>query len=240
MTALFLWDIDGTLLRGGTTVHRDAFAHAFQTVYGVALSLDGTVAAGRTDRWLLHEPLRRLGLSDDAIRAEMPRAFAVMAEYVDQYQRDIRTCVLPGVVEVLLAVRASGSMQGLLTGNLSGIAHSKLAHAGLNQFFATGGFGEESETRSDLVPVAMRHAAAECGRPFPPDHVVVIGDTPLDVEAGWTHGTRTVAIATGTYDEDALRQTPADLVLPSLTDAAAVAAALLTLVEGRHSHQRTL
>ena len=35
---LFLFDIDGTLLRGGTRVHREAFTYAFQTVYGLPFS----------------------------------------------------------------------------------------------------------------------------------------------------------------------------------------------------------
>ena len=59
MPALYLFDIDWTLIRGGTPAHREAFTPAYREVYGLDLSLDGISAAGRTDTWLLAEPLRR-------------------------------------------------------------------------------------------------------------------------------------------------------------------------------------
>ena len=57
-------------------------------------------------------------------------------------------------------------MLGLLTGNLSRIARAKLQQAGLAQYFSTGGFGEESMNRADLVPVALAHAAETFGVPL--------------------------------------------------------------------------
>ena len=45
---------------------------------------------------------------------------------------------------------------------------------------------------------------------------MVIGDTPLDIEAGRAHGTLTVGVATGHFSETELQD--ADLVLPSFED----------------------
>lgn len=228
--ALFLFDIDGTLLQGSTQVHRDAFRHAFETVYGLALSLDGISAAGRTDRWLLAEPLRRAGMDATSIRARMGPAFAVMQDYVETHLGDLRDKVLPGVPDVLAGLHQQGALLGLLTGNLSRIALAKMRHAGLAEYFDTGGFGEESEVRAHLVPVAMAHASQRATAPVPAGRTVVIGDTPLDIEAGAEHGTRTAGVATGPFDEEVLRRTGADLVLPSLADASAAVSALLRLV----------
>lgn len=215
---LYLFDIDGTILRGGTAVHRDAFAHVFRTVYHQQLSLDGTLAAGRTDMWLLVEPLRAHGLTDAEIWAGMPRAFAAMEEYVHEHIRDLSGSVLPGVREVLQHLAGAGCTLALLTGNLSGIAHAKMRAAGLGEYFATGGFGEESLERADLVPVALAHTADLFqGRLLPPE-VVVIGDTPLDVAAGTAHATLTCGVATGRFTTDDLRACGADLVLDSLAD----------------------
>lgn len=216
--ALFLWDIDGTILRAGTGVHRAAFTHAFRTVYGRDLSLDGIRPAGRTDRWLLAEPLRRDGVSDEEILARMPEAFRLMGEYAETYLEDLRDRVLPGVRETLSLLHERGYLQGLLTGNLERIAHAKMRAAGLSGYFDTGGFGEESATRADLVPVALSNAGARAGRAIPANRAVIIGDTGLDVEAGLAHGTRTVAVATGPFSADELASSGADLVLSSFED----------------------
>lgn len=228
--ALFLFDIDGTLMRGGTQAHRDAFAHAFDTVYGLPLSLDGIPAGGRTDSWLLAEPLRRAGVPAEDIRRLQPEAFRAMIEYVERTIADLRHCVLPGVRDVLASLHEDGRLLGLLIGNLSRIAVLKLEAAGLGGYFDTGGFGEESEDRSHLVPVAIAHGERAAGRRIPPRQVVIIGDTPLDVEAGRTHGTRTVAVATGTFSEAELRAGTADVVLASLADADTAVRAITGLV----------
>src|SRR5690242_3329464 len=110
---LVLFDIDGTLIRAGTTVHKAAFAHAFRTVYGLDLTLDGLSAAGRTDTWLLHEPLRQAGLKDERIRELMPMAFAEMGVYVDLRLGSLGDNVLPGVPRLLQSLEAQGVMLGL-------------------------------------------------------------------------------------------------------------------------------
>lgn len=225
--SLYLFDIDGTILRGSTTVHREAFRHAYRTVYRRdALSLDGISAAGRTDRWLLAETLRQHGVDEDTISRAMPEAFAAMAAYVEANLPDLHEHVLPGVPEVLLGLRAEGATLGLLTGNLRAIAFAKMRAAGLAQFFSTGGFGEESEERPDLVPVALR----ESGNLLAQD-AVIIGDTPLDVAAGRSAGAQTAGVATGPFSEDDLRMAGADLVLPSLADASRAVDLLLALTK---------
>jgi len=210
-------------------VHREAFRHAFETVYGLPLSLDGVPAAGRTDTWLLLEALRRAGVEEQQARALMPRAFVAMQNYADAYLGDLRGNVLPGILEVLAGLHDAGQMLGLLTGNLSRIAMAKMRHAGLAAYFDTGGFGEESDVRAHLVPVALRHASERAGHTISPKHAVIIGDTPFDIEAGATHGTRTVGVATGPFDEDQLRAAGADLVLPSFAEVKRSVEALLGL-----------
>ena len=224
--ALFLFDIDGTLLKGSTAVHRAAFADAFHAVYNAPISLDGVVAAGRTDYWLLMEPLRRHGFSDDEIHKGMPEAFERMQRYVEERDGDLTQNVLPGVREVLSQLDGRGALLGLLTGNLSRIAMAKMRQAGLARYFDVGGFGEESDVRADLVPVALAKASEKAGHEIQARHAVVIGDTPLDIEAGKQGGTRTVGVATGPHFVEDLRTAGADLVLEDLTGPGTVEALL--------------
>lgn len=221
MTHLILFDIDGTLIRAGTDVHRRSFDHAYRTVFGLPLSLDGIAAAGRTDTWLYGEPLRRAGVPEADIAAGAGVAFTSMCEYVDTHLDDLRHCVLPGVPETLAALRRAGALLGLLTGNLEPIAHAKLRHAGLDGWFTTGGFGEASALRDDLVPVALSRASALAGRQIDARSAVIVGDTPLDIAAGIAHGVHACGVATGPFPVEALQAAGADLVLSSLQGNAA-------------------
>ena len=101
----------------------------------------------------------------------------------------------------------------LLTGNFAGGAEIKLGHFDLWRRFAFGAFGDDHVNRRDLVPVAVREAAS---RGVVPTAVVVIGDTPLDIDCAHAHGAMAVAVATGHYDEAALARAGADLVVPTL------------------------
>ena len=50
------------------------------------------------------------------------------------------------------------------------------------------------------------------------DRVIVIGDTPHDIECARVAGARSIAVATGGYSTDQLKQAGADEVLPDLAD----------------------
>jgi len=51
-----------------------------------------------------------------------------------------------------------------------------------------------------------------------PADTVLVGDTPLDVDAAHAAGARIVAVATGPYTARELEQAGADTVLDDLTD----------------------
>ena len=59
------------------------------------------------------------------------------------------------------------------------------------------------------------------------DRVIVIGDTPHDVECARVAGARSIAVATGGYTVQQLREFGADEVLSDLSDTQAVLALLI-------------
>jgi phosphoglycolate phosphatase len=108
----------------------------------------------------------------------------------------------------------------------------KLAALGLRDGLdlCIGAYGDDHEERAELVHVARRRAAAVHGRAldsFAGPATVVIGDTPLDVEAALATGARAVGVATGSYSAGELALAGAHVVLPDLTDTTAVVQALL-------------
>ncbi len=80
---------------------------------------------------------------------------------------------------------------------------------------AVGGFAEDGEVRTRLVEAALRRAADRLG-PVDPGEVLVVGDTPLDVEAAHGAGCAALGVATGRHLAADLVACGADHVVGSL------------------------
>lgn len=214
---LVLFDIDGTLIQSGRAGVR-GMNRAFGDLYGAPEALTTVTVAGRTDRAIVTEVLTTLGhpTDDEAIGRVRDR----YCEYLPDALQDPASHpmgVLPGVHTMLDQLEGrSDVVVGLLTGNFVRGAELKLGHFDLWRRFRFGAFGDHHSNRRDLVPLAIT-AAAQAGHPhFTPDRVVVIGDTPLDVDCAHFHGARALAVATGLYDEATLGATGADLTVATL------------------------
>src|SRR5207247_9321016 len=88
--------------------------------------------------------------------------------------------------------------------NIKASVRIKLEQCGLNRNFAFGGLGSESEDRTELFRKAADEAAARCGKTILSCDTFVIGDTPLDIDAGKQAGFKTVGVATGSYSIEQL------------------------------------
>ena len=208
---LFLFDIDGTLLRGGDPTHARAFDAACRSLFNVPGDIHRTDLAGRTDRRILRHVLAAEGVTPDEPR--VLEAFRFMEDFVErELTASIADRVLPGVPALLSRLRGSRHTVGLVTGNLPRIARVKLARAGLwESFDDVGGFGHLSELRADLVRFALDQAGAAAR------DTVVIGDTIHDIECGRAHGTRTVGVTTGRTTAAELGAAGADHVVVDLS-----------------------
>src|SRR4051794_39476206 len=212
---LLLFDIDGTLLLKASAEHKDAIHAAVRDVHGIDVPEVDVDAAGRTDLAIARTILEHAGIDAATIdeRAEELAAVAV-AHYEQLVPDDLGAHVAPGIPEVLdeLATR-DDALLSLLTGNLEPIARAKLGAAGIGDYFAPGqgAFGSDHEDRAALPAVARQRAAADGGEPYPRSRTVIIGDTPRDIACARADGVHVIAIATGPYAPDALRD--ADVVV---------------------------
>ena len=105
-------------------------------------------------------------------------------------------------------------MLGLATGNVELGARIKLDRGNLNRYFTFGGFGSDAEDRTELVRRAAVKAADKKGTPIDNANIFVIGDTPLDIDAGKRAGFQTVGVGTGSYSADQLLAAGATFVVP--------------------------
>ena len=230
---LILFDIDGTLLWTDGAGRR-AIQTALVAEIGTAGPIDTYRFDGKTDPQIVRELLSLAGIG----HAEIDRRLdAVFQRYLALLETELaaargETRLLAGVPELLRALepheRRGEALVGLLTGNLARGADLKLRAAGLDPArFAVGAFGSDSHHRPDLPGIAARRAGERAGREFRGPDVVIVGDTPQDVECGRPLGARTVGVATGFYDTGALGRAGATHALQDLSDTEAVLTVLL-------------
>lgn len=226
MDRLVLFDIDGTLLSGGPA--KEAFRLALLEIFGTAGPIESWEFSGKTDPQIARELLREAGLEDGRIDAGLRDLWTRYLEEMESRLSDRPPTVLPGVVELLLALETRRSVAvGLLTGNVSGGARLKLHAVGLGTRFPVGAFGCDHEDRNELPAFAVRRAQDHWGVEFSGAAVVVVGDTPRDIDCGQRHGTRTVAVATGQFEREVLERAGADAVLPDFTETKSAVNAIL-------------
>jgi phosphoglycolate phosphatase-like HAD superfamily hydrolase len=222
MPKLVLFDIDGTLvLTGGAGVR--AMTRACEEILGHAEALDGIPVAGRTDWIILHDTLTRVGRDLDAdLFNRLRRLYLTyLAEEIDRPGRGFKG-TLPGIPRLLAALHERPDVfLGLLTGNFEQGARIKLEHFDLWRYFRCGAFGDDAADRNALVPFAVERARSSGAARTRPHDVIVVGDTPHDVACARAAGATPVAVATGSFTVDQLREAGADIVFDTLgeTDA---------------------
>jgi phosphoglycolate phosphatase-like HAD superfamily hydrolase len=226
MHTLLLFDIDGTLILSGRAGLR-ALNSAFERVTGRAGAFEGISAAGRTDGFLLEEAARRAGLTLDP---EMRQR--IQEQYFERLAAEIllpgegRKAVMPGVRTLLAALQQrSDVVLALLTGNFERSARIKLEYFDLWSPFRFGAFADDGSDRNGLVPVALERAKTHGHAPHV-DRVIVIGDTPLDIECAHAGGVRALGVATGSHSVHELREAGAYEVFEDLRETARVLEAL--------------
>jgi phosphoglycolate phosphatase-like HAD superfamily hydrolase len=105
---------------------------------------------------------------------------------------------------------------GLVTGNLERGARIKLDKAGIYGYFRFGGYGSDSEDRTELTRIGIERGVRAVA-PESIEGAFVIGDTPLDINHGHAAGSSVIAVASARYSMDDLRMHKPDLLVADLT-----------------------
>ena len=224
--ALYLFDIDGTLLRCAGAGAR-ALDAVFAARYGLERAMRGIDAGGRTDPSLIAQVFEtRLGRT-----ATAEEIAAILDAYVGELERELAASttfqVLPHVGDCLdwLATRPAIGV-GIATGNIARGARAKLDRAGITARFAFGGYGCDHAERPRVVARAIERGRERAGA-CDPDRIVVVGDTVHDITAARACGVRVVAVTTGSVPRATLAAAGPDAVLDTLADLPAWHAAAL-------------
>ncbi|MEO3978387.1 haloacid dehalogenase-like hydrolase [Streptomyces sp. CAU 1734] len=216
MQLIVLWDIDHTLI-DNAGVSKEIYAAAFSALAG-RVPAGPARTEGRTDRLIMREMFIRHGLPEPS----WPTIEAALARTGEERLAELRKrgTALPGVRDALKAASTrDGWVSSVLTGNIAANAGVKLSAFGLDSLLdlSVGAFGADAEQRPDLVSVA-RERAQHLRGVTDDVPVVIVGDTPRDIEAALATGSGIVAVASGIHSAEELAAAGAATVLADLSD----------------------
>jgi phosphoglycolate phosphatase-like HAD superfamily hydrolase len=217
---LVLFDIDGTLLNSAG-MGRASMQRALGMIFG-SPGIPSYRYDGKTDKHIVREVMRMEGHSDEHIDARMSELLEIYLEGLRAGASSGKFNVRPlaGVPEILDALEAREDVVlGLLTGNIEPGARIKLEAAGIDpDRFRVNAFGSDHEHRPELPAIARRRAGERLGLELAGERLVVIGDTPADIECGRSLGARSIGVASGHYTVEQLRAHDAYAVFASLAN----------------------
>ena len=225
---LVLFDIDGTLITSRGAGRR-AMRTALERVFGAAGGIDQYDLGGRTDTRIVHDVMGALGWEPARVKDRLDDFFeAYLAGLTSEIGDGRHVVTLPGVSLVVDRLAQSADvMLGLVTGNIEEGARIKLLPTGLWAHFRVGAYGSDHMDRRRLPSLAARRAHALVGHAFAPTDVVVIGDTPHDIDCARAFGAVAIAVSTGQYTRAALLAERPDHLFDDLGDVDKVLAAVL-------------
>lgn len=219
---LFLFDIDGTLVRRAGPQHREALEYAVERVLATRATTEGIPVHGMLDTDIVTEMLRREGMPLNRIRGAMSGVMqCAERRYHEIAPSSLAANRCPGSHELLAELERLRKPMLLVTGNFPRIGWRKLELAGLAQYFSHGAFAGMSGTRAGLARLAIRHARQRGwlnGQPANADSVVLIGDAPADIQAAHRNRIRGIAVSTGISTREELEEHRPHLLLNSLSE----------------------
>lgn len=127
----------------------------------------------------------------------------------------VDTYVYPGVMETLLYLSGKGKRLSVITNKPVGLANSILEELGMSRFFSLV-LGGDSLPNRKPHPEPLEKAMSALG--VDGASSVIVGDSPIDCEAGKRAGIGTVGVTYGFRGQDELERAGCDFIIDNLTE----------------------
>lgn len=202
LDCVVLFDIDGTLVAGPEgrpsagllSMNRAAFLVTRESLIGDPAEVEGLTDLEIAYRFRIGNPSEFAGRTDPQIARRLiefvekrPPEEDRVTMLVEHYVEGLPIFIEKNPYRILgdpegsvVALREAGMIVGLGTGNVAPGARLKLESCGILHLFdlSMGGFGDDGETRAQVLERGVERCDPTGKRP-----VVIVGDTPRDVEA---------------------------------------------------------
>lgn len=202
---ILFWDIDGTLLKTAKA-GLYAFEQVIQEFFSMPFDFSTINTAGMTDYYIAHQVIE-LATKRQPTQQEISHFIARYEEILPHHLAARPGHLTPSVKEILTYLHHQPDyISLLLTGNTAIGAKIKLTHYGLHDFFdfTASAFCNDCFNRTEISSLALSIVQKQ----YPSvtlDQIYIIGDTPNDIHCGKAIGARTIAVATGRYSLEELK-----------------------------------
>jgi phosphoglycolate phosphatase-like HAD superfamily hydrolase len=214
---LYLFDIDGTLITSGGAggkAMRAAFSALWEREREGFASIE---FSGRSDYAIFRSALVQSGNASEDFEQDLRRFRRAYYRRLPASLKANSGVVLPGVVDLLDRLQLDNDATlAVGTGNFRAGARMKLKHYGLHDYFISGGYGDRTEDRAELIAQGIRAATRLAGKH---DVTLVNGDTVHDITSAKANNAIAIGVLTGTTAQKTLEDAGADLILPTLENA---------------------
>lgn len=227
VSTYILWDIDGTLIYNNHKAG-SLYVEAIEQATGVTPSVRVPNPHGMTEGQLLTAILDINGIDVALVPAVLARLdeLSLAQHETGENPRDATA----GAALAITRFASLGWTNAILTGNGPRRARYKVLAAGYDADsfdWEHSFFGHESPTRHHLTADAQASLAGH--------DAIIIGDTPKDGEAADSAGFPFIAVATGSFTAEQLRQTNAVLVIDDFETGLEAAIEAITQLAGSAS-----
>lgn len=204
---VILFDLDGTLIDHFRAIHR-AYQHAQESLGLPAASLakvKETVGGS--------VPVTMRKLVGDEIE-DLSEPLRLFDEYFSQIMLE-DVDVLPGVFRLIQIMHERGQRMGVFTNKKGEHARAVLEHLDLARFFEIiAGAGDTPFRKPQAEFTRWMLERLQCRA----EEVLMVGDSPFDVEAAKTVGMPVATVTTGSHDYEPLQDAGSDWVFSGFAE----------------------
>lgn len=209
---LLIWDIDGTLICS-EDITKKTIEQTFDGMFGIKNVCENLTLSGKTDTMIYREICDNQGIEEDCYDKLFEKYCKILDENIAIADAIYTTPGIPTLFELL---QKEGIINVLGTGNIEKSARMKLSSVGLNNLFKTGGFGDKEDSRDNIIKKAIQNAKDFYKTEIAQENIYVIGDTPRDIGCAKANNVKSIAVATGNYSVEELKEYSPDFCFSDL------------------------
>jgi phosphoglycolate phosphatase-like HAD superfamily hydrolase len=215
---LIIFDLDQTLV-DFIPVHDEVTRRVFKRFFNVDVRLTEIDFTGKSLTENFSELARLKDIPEDVFRKKSNQLLeSYETTFGESLPRDAAKYILLGVRELLSELSKTDHIVALYTGGSPKIVKQVFRATDLGRYFKFCFYGTETETRSDMVKLAINEAEKLTGQKFRDKSIVIIGDSVRDIECGKLFNALTIAVATGFHSAEDLLKAEPDYVFDNLKD----------------------